>query len=102
MSSTGRGFQGWSQESLEGSGWSGNGGREGEARGGSRDQKAQISSSRIEEDLFIRSEEVARVEEEARKIGYEVERAAIKAGKPCLEHGTKDCLSCRWNNWWHI
>ncbi len=71
MSSAGRGFRGWSQESLEGSGRSGNGGREGETRSGSRDQKAQISSSRIEEDLFLRSEEVARVEEEARKIGYE-------------------------------
>ena len=39
---------------------------------------------------------------DARKIGYEVERAAIKAGKPCLEHGTKDCPWCRWSNWWHI
>lgn len=39
---------------------------------------------------------------DARRLGYEVERAAIRAGKPCLEHGTKDCSSCRFDNWWHI
>lgn len=71
MSSAGRGFRGWSQESLDESGRSGKGGRESEARRGSQDQKSQISSSRVEEDLFLRSEEVAGIEEEARKTGYE-------------------------------
>ena len=39
---------------------------------------------------------------DARRLGYEVERAAITAGKPCLKHGTKDCWSCRFDNWFHI
>lgn len=38
----------------------------------------------------------------ASKLGYEVERAAIQVGKPCLEHGTKGCWSCRFTNWFHL
>lgn len=37
-----------------------------------------------------------------RKLGHEVELAAIKSGKPCLEHNTKGCLYCRFVNWLQI
>lgn len=33
------------------------------------------------------------------KLRYQVERAAIQAGKPCLKHNTKGCWKCRFDNW---
>ena len=38
----------------------------------------------------------------ARKLGNEVELAAIKAGKPCLTHKTEGCWRCRFWNWLQI
>lgn len=37
-----------------------------------------------------------------KKLSYEVEQAAIKAGKPCLAHGSQGCWSCRFVNWLQI
>lgn len=37
-----------------------------------------------------------------RKLGAEVERAAIKAGKPCLAHKADNCWRCRLSIWVQI
>lgn len=38
----------------------------------------------------------------ARKLGNEVELAAIRAGKPCLAHKKDNCWQCRFWNWIQI
>jgi len=71
LSSAGRGFRGWSPESLASSGRPG-GERTGEAtrRLPSAKENPETEST-PPEDLFLRSDELVRVEEEARKAGFD-------------------------------
>ncbi len=66
MSSVGRGFKGWSPESL-----AGQSGEKGRTRNAGKVPPPGARETEKEEDLFQRSEELERVEEEARKAGFE-------------------------------
>jgi hypothetical protein len=66
LSSVGRGFKGWNFENLVGQA-----GEKGRGRTPDRESPAGGPESGKEDDLFQRSEELGRVEEEARKAGFE-------------------------------
>lgn len=66
MSSVGRGFRGWSPESLVGQPV-----EKARPKSSGKGSPAAGVESEKEEDLFQRSEELERVEEEARKAGFE-------------------------------